>query len=113
MRLSRCAARIHGYHASRFALRDRCETFPHAPEKGSGLLLETVFVMAAASILRISFVAASRPAHAGMRIRIEQQREIRLQISAQHPMQLPHRIATQATATPPLSLGPIPKHATP
>jgi len=82
MRLTWGTARIHGHDSSRLPLGDRCETVAHASKESSRLLLEAVFIMTAATILRVTFIPPPRTVYAGLRIRVEQQREIWMQIPA-------------------------------
>src|SRR5579864_9036571 len=98
MRLPRRSARIDNNHASRLPLRDRVISVAHARKESSRLLLEPVLVMTAVGGLRDSLIAAARAADAGMRIGIEQQCQVRLQIPAEHTMQLQDRGASEFSA---------------
>src|SRR2546423_99062 len=105
MRLSRRTARIHRYNASRLAPGNRREAFAHAAEERPCLLLEAVLVMAADTVLRNSFIAATCSANAGVWIRIQKQGQVGLQVPAQNAMQLPHCVAAQPAPAPLISFG--------
>jgi hypothetical protein len=109
MRLTRRTPRIHHYHSTRLTLRNRHIPIAHAAKERPCLLLKTIFIMTSRSILRIALVPLPGPVHTGMRARIQQQRQIRLQISAQDPMQFANSLASQPPSVSLIGLGRVGK----
>src|SRR5450432_523669 len=96
MGLPRRPARIHHHHAPLLPRRNRQIPFTHSPKKRPRLLLKSILIpMPAPRAYRIPLIPPPRPAHTRPRVRIKQDRQVGLQVPAQHPMQLPHRLAPQ------------------
>jgi len=101
VRLRRRPPRIHHYHPLRLAPRNRHIAVSYSPEKRPALLLETILVFVLSSGLRcFRDVAPPRPLHARCHIRIEQDRQIGLQVVAQNAMQLQHGLCSQLPSAP-------------
>ena len=109
MRLSGRPPRIHDHYPPRLPPRNRRKSIAHAPKKSPSLLLKPILIMPARRTLRIPLIPPTRPAHARMRVRIQQNRQLRLQIPTNHPMQLPHRVAPQPPPAPLICLSRIRK----
>jgi hypothetical protein len=98
MRLRGRAARIHHHNPLRLSRGNRYVTFVHAGEECAILLLEAVLV---AVMLAYIFIGAIRSAqvappcasHAHPRIGVEQDRQIRLQISAKDTVEFQNSFA--------------------
>src|SRR5579871_375629 len=95
VRLRRRSARIYDRYPPRLPLRNRGISVMHSCEETSRLLFKTILVVAASRRFRVPFIAPPRPAHAGMRFRVHQNGQIRLQIAAQHAMQIQHCLTPQ------------------
>ena len=95
MRLPRCPSRIHHNHPPRLSPRDCRKSFSHTPKERPWLALKAVLIVPARRAFGISFIPSASAVYAGMRIRIQQDGQFRLQITAQHSMQLEHCFASQ------------------
>src|ERR1700716_2093866 len=90
----------------RLAFGDGHVPFADSRKKRARFLLETIFVaMAVESLVRRALVPAAGPADADGWIGIQQDRQIRLQISAQHSMQFEDWVAPQLPAAALVSFG--------
>ena len=97
MRLRGCTACIYRYHALWFPFGDGLVPFANSGEERLRFLFETiligamsgsVFALAHQRAMRRPLIALPRPPQAHRWIEVEQDRQIRLQVSAQKPMQL-------------------------
>src|SRR5712671_8143195 len=80
--------------------------FADSRKKRARFLLETIFVaMAVNSLVRRALVPATCPLDAHGGIGIQQDRQIRLQVSAQHTMQFEHRFTPQLSTAALVSFG--------
>jgi hypothetical protein len=109
MRLPRRPPRIHHRNSPRLARGNRQISFMHPDKERSRLLLESVFIVPATGTFRISPVPLPRSTHTRRRVRIQQNRQIRLQIATQYTMQLPHRLTPQLASAALVSLRRISK----
>src|SRR5215469_15762833 len=109
MRLPWGAARIDYHYALSLPLRDRREALSYSSKEGPRLALKAVLVMPARRALGIALIPSACPVHARMRIRIQQDRQLRLQIAAQHSMQFQHRRAPKLPSAALICLGRVGK----
>src|SRR5579864_1082662 len=109
MRLPGCSPRIHHDYPPWLSLGDRRESLPHPPKERPRLAFEAILVMPARRVLRVALIPSPRAIHARVWIRIQQNRQLRLQIAAQHPMQLSNRRAPQFPSASLIGLGRIGK----
>src|SRR5713226_6768018 len=99
MRLCRSAACVHYDHPLRLPFRDLQISLMHPRKECPRLLLEAVLVAVSSTCgSRGSLIAAAGSTHNAGSIGVQQDRQIRLQVSTQHTMQFEHRVTAQLPA---------------